>query len=232
MIAEHPAPNENKILVFPDTPVSLAQLSDILNCAGFSILTLAAGKSVMQEIHNNSPALVLMDVDFPGMDFSGLCGQLKRDARLSLIPVIFICASGDDPAKISGFRSGCTDIITRPFLAAEVVARVRPHLAQKLHPGLMLLNMAGVRVNDVKSGEDLYADIASLLKNLAGGMVSTVSAYRSADKSMHVMHAEIEHNLVSDLFLALGRRHVTKGQPSILHCPDRPIMQKSQKISL
>ena len=106
MIAEHPAPNENKILVFPDTPASLARLSDILTCAGFSILTLAAGKSVMQEIQSSLPALVLMDVDLPGTDFSGLCGQLKRDARLSLIPVIFICASGDEPAKIRGFRSG------------------------------------------------------------------------------------------------------------------------------
>jgi PAS domain S-box-containing protein len=80
----------------------------------------------------------------------------------------------------------------------------------KLHPGLPTLNKLAVRFNDIQSGQELYTDIARQLKILTGGMTATVSIYYPSDKCLHVKHAEVDHNVVNDLFMVLGRRRVTE----------------------
>jgi PAS domain S-box-containing protein len=75
---------------------------------------------------------------------------------------------------------------------------------------LLVLNKAAVSFNDVKTGPELYADITKHLKNLTGGMTVTLSAYNAAAKCMQVKHAEVDHTLVNDLFLALGRKRLTE----------------------
>ena len=64
-------------------------------------------------------------------DLNGLeeCHSLKKDSRTSTIPVLFVCDQQDADAKIKGFAAGCVDCLSKPYLAEEVLQRVRTHVA-------------------------------------------------------------------------------------------------------
>jgi PAS domain S-box-containing protein len=64
----------------------------------------------------------------PEMDGYEVCRRLKTDEKSRHIPVIFISALDETPEKVKGFEVGGVDYITKPFEAAEVLARVKTHL--------------------------------------------------------------------------------------------------------
>ena len=201
---------ENNILIIPDSQANLTKLTDVLGRAGFGWRILAKGKTALLELKANPASMILVELNSTGSDNLEVCRDLKKNTLRREIPILFVYDTGNEAVKIKGFRAGCADFISRPFVPEEVLARVRTHLKQKLNSGLALLNEAAVRFNNIKSGLELYADSVRLLKNMTGGMTATLSTYNPADKCLHVKHAEVEHTIVNDLFLAMGRRRVTE----------------------
>lgn len=74
------------------------------------------------------PDLILLDVDMPGTDGFEACKQLKTDPATADCPVIFLTSISEVKEKVRGFGLGAMDYITKPFNAAELVARVRRSL--------------------------------------------------------------------------------------------------------
>jgi sigma-B regulation protein RsbU (phosphoserine phosphatase) len=65
----------------------------------------------------------------PEMDGYDVCERLKLDARTRDVPIIFISALDATQDKVRAFQAGGVDYVTKPFQAAEVLARVETHLA-------------------------------------------------------------------------------------------------------
>jgi DNA-binding response OmpR family regulator len=122
---------EPDILIVDDTPANLQVLSGLLKERGYKVRPAPSGKLALQAARNTPPDLVLLDVKMPDMDGFEVCRQLKADARLREIPVIFISALSDTLDKIQAFGAGGVDYVTKPFQIEEVEARVRTHL--RLH---------------------------------------------------------------------------------------------------
>jgi signal transduction histidine kinase len=70
----------------------------------------------------------LLDINMPDMGGYEVCEQLKTDADLRDIPVIFLSALQETSDKVKAFEAGGVDYIAKPFQAAEVLSRVRTHL--------------------------------------------------------------------------------------------------------
>jgi DNA-binding response OmpR family regulator len=64
----------------------------------------------------------------PELDGFEVCRRLKSQTETQDIPVIFTTALTDIADKVKGFEVGAIDYITKPFQAAEVLARLRTHL--------------------------------------------------------------------------------------------------------
>jgi diguanylate cyclase (GGDEF)-like protein len=77
------------------------------------------------------PDLVLLDLDLPGRSGLDLCKELRGDAELSSIPVIFLTGTVDVATKVRAFDAGAVDYVTKPFDAVELKARVRAALRTK-----------------------------------------------------------------------------------------------------
>jgi putative two-component system response regulator len=75
--------------------------------------------------------LILLDIRMPEMDGYEVCRQLKLDPITAEIPVIFVSALQDTEDKLTAFKSGGVDYITKPFQLEEVLARVDTHV--RLH---------------------------------------------------------------------------------------------------
>lgn len=122
------APEGRTILIVDDTPANLAVLTDLLDREGFEVVVAQNGATALARVRTVVPAIILLDVLMPGIDGFETCRRLKADPRLAGVPLFFITAQTDVFDRLQGFAAGAVDYITKPFLAEEVLARVRAHL--------------------------------------------------------------------------------------------------------
>jgi putative two-component system response regulator len=117
------------ILAVDDTPASLRLLTDILSGEGYSVRSAINGELALKAAKAQSPHLILLDVNMPGMDGFEVCRHLKQEPTLVNVPVIFVSALSEMQDKLKGFDLGGVDYVTKPFQREELLARVRTHLA-------------------------------------------------------------------------------------------------------
>jgi PAS domain S-box-containing protein len=128
MSGEKPMETSGKILVVDDNSANLHLLTDLLTQQGYRVYPATEGQLALRFAQSTPPDLILLDIVMPEMDGFHVCQQLKADQRTHEIPVIFMTALSEMPDKVTGFKLGAVDYITKPFQADEVLARIRTHL--------------------------------------------------------------------------------------------------------
>jgi diguanylate cyclase (GGDEF)-like protein len=116
------------ILIVDDNPTNLSVLSQALKSAGFKVRVAMDGESAIEQVREELPELILLDVQMPGIDGFETCSRIKADPDTRDLPIIFITAKADVESKIQGLSAGAVDYVTKPFQYEEVLARVRVHL--------------------------------------------------------------------------------------------------------
>jgi CheY-like chemotaxis protein len=116
------------ILIVDDNPTNLKVLSRTLMEEGFDLAIATNGTEALEQIAEEPPELILLDVIMPGMDGFETCRCLKANPLTQDIPVIFMTALADTIDKVEGLSLGAVDYISKPFEAIDVLARVRVHL--------------------------------------------------------------------------------------------------------
>lgn len=76
------------------------------------------------------PALILLDVQMPGMDGFAACRRLKDDFATADIPVLFLSGLTTLEDRLAGLEAGAEDFIAKPFDAVELNARLHGTLRQ------------------------------------------------------------------------------------------------------
>jgi putative two-component system response regulator len=124
-------PNENSttcIMVVDDSEVNLRLLTEMLSGRGYRVKPFSSGEVALKAAQAEPPDLVLLDIEMPGMNGFEVCTALKTNELLREIPVLFISALHETETKVSAFKYGALDYITKPFRFDEVDARVKTHL--------------------------------------------------------------------------------------------------------
>jgi DNA-binding response OmpR family regulator len=120
------APSSSPRILIVEDDEDIAQLlAHTLRKAGFTPDILTSGSGVVDRVHQEAPALLLLDVMLPGMDGLEICRTLRADPRTAMVPVIMLTARADESDRIGGLELGADDYITKPFSPNEVTARVR-----------------------------------------------------------------------------------------------------------
>lgn len=78
-------------------------------------------------------ALIILDLNLPGMNGYELCRRFRAEERTRETPIIMLTARTDEGDKVRGLESGADDYITKPFSVRELVARVRAALRRSGH---------------------------------------------------------------------------------------------------
>jgi signal transduction histidine kinase len=120
--------DEALILIVDDIPRNLQVLGSILSESGFGVSVASDGQSALDAIVANRPDVVLLDIQMPDMDGFEVCARLQAQEETKDIPVIFLTARTEIEDIVRGFEIGAVDYITKPFIAQELLARVRTHL--------------------------------------------------------------------------------------------------------
>jgi sigma-B regulation protein RsbU (phosphoserine phosphatase) len=127
--------------VVDDTPINRRVLRAMLRLDGHEVLEAENGAKALELARAERPDLVLLDVMMPVMDGYTACAELKRDAALADVPVIFLSSRDEPGDKVRGLRLGAADYVAKPFNTEEVRARVSTHLRlRQLNRSLQRLN--------------------------------------------------------------------------------------------
>jgi two-component system phosphate regulon response regulator PhoB len=100
-------------------------LAATLTGAGYEVAEAATGSEAQQQVANRDPSLILLDWMLPGMSGLEFAKWLKRDERLSAIPIIMLTARDDENYKVQGLEAGVDDYVTKPFSTRELLARIK-----------------------------------------------------------------------------------------------------------
>ena len=120
-----------KILAVDDTETNIDLLLDALG-DDFDVRVAMNGQEALEDIQEEPPDLVLLDIMMPEMDGYEVCEKLKADDSTMDIPVIFLTAMNKDLDEAKGLSLGAVDYVTKPFNPELVKARVRNQLELKL----------------------------------------------------------------------------------------------------
>jgi DNA-binding response OmpR family regulator len=81
-----------------------------------------------------TPDLIISDIIMPNMDGVQLCHELRRDPKLSAVPILLLTAKGRIEDKLDGLEAGADDYLTKPFDIRELQLRVKMILKRTLEP--------------------------------------------------------------------------------------------------
>ncbi len=120
--------NKYKILVIDDNIDNLitvkAVIMDVL--PGAEILTAQNGPDGIVLAASEDPDVIVLDIVMPGMDGFEVCGRLKRDAYLQMIPVLFLTAlKTDRELRERAIRVGAESFLTKPIDDMELTAQIQ-----------------------------------------------------------------------------------------------------------
>ncbi|GAA6617846.1 diguanylate cyclase [Scytonema sp. NUACC26] len=125
-------PEDCLILVVDDVSKNLQVIVEMLQNVGYETTFASSGQQALERARAAKPDLILLDLMMLEMNGLEVCEKLKADLDLTDIPIIFLTASTEQEDLLQAFEKGAIDYVTKPFHAAELLARVRTHLELKL----------------------------------------------------------------------------------------------------
>jgi PAS domain S-box-containing protein len=118
-----------EILIVDDSAFSRNLMARALASESYAVRVAESGLQALQMVELDPlPALVLLDIQMPGLNGYEVCHRLKAQERTQAIPVIFMTADGDESAQNNAFEVGAADYITKPVQPRVMLARVKTHL--------------------------------------------------------------------------------------------------------
>lgn len=122
--------NKYKILLVEDDVHIRIMVSAMLDSAGYQVIETGTCAGAMTMAVSYMPDLIVLDLGLPDMDGRELLKRVRKESR---IPVIVLSARSEEQDKVESLDLGANDYITKPFSAAEFLARVRSVLRFSRH---------------------------------------------------------------------------------------------------
>ncbi len=151
------------ILIVDDQKANVSLLEQMLRDAGYVSIASTMDPREACELHRkNRYALILLDLQMPGMDGFQVMEGLKEIEEDDYLPVVVITAQPDN--KLRALQAGAKDFVTKPFDLAELRARVHNILEVRL------LHMEAKNYSKVLEENAELESLASL-----GGLVAAIA---------------------------------------------------------
>ncbi|MBA4168588.1 MAG: response regulator, partial [Chitinophagaceae bacterium] len=114
------------ILIVDDKQENLFSLQRLLQIHNFNVDTAISGEEALKKILKNFYALIILDVQMPGMDGFEVAEAISGFGKSKDIPVIFLSAVKINKTFITrGYHSGGIDYVTKPFDPDVLLLKVK-----------------------------------------------------------------------------------------------------------
>jgi two-component system, cell cycle response regulator DivK len=120
-----------RVLIVEDNEKNMKLVRDVLQATGYSTLEATTGEEAVELALSQAPALVLMDVQLPGIDGVEALEQLRQDERTSSIPVLALTAQAMSGDRDRFLDAGFDGYLSKPVDVAELLQAVREHCSRE-----------------------------------------------------------------------------------------------------
>jgi two-component system cell cycle sensor histidine kinase/response regulator CckA len=104
------------ILLVDDRPDGLLTMEAVLKSPDYTLIKASSGPEALVQVQREDFAVILLDVQMPGMDGFQTAAKIKETARSKDTPIIFVTAINKDPFYIyQGYTVGAVDYLFKPF---------------------------------------------------------------------------------------------------------------------
>lgn len=109
-------PRRARLLLVDDQPNNLTALQAILEPLGQELVLASSGLEALKSVLIDDFAVILLDVQMPGMDGFETANRIRQREKSRYIPIIFITANGNDPSFLEqAYATGAVDYLQKPY---------------------------------------------------------------------------------------------------------------------
>src|SRR5881392_873346 len=117
--------DKTNILLVDDLPEKLLVLSSVLEELDQNIITARSGEEALRRVLEQEFAVILLDVNMPGMDGLETAAMIRRRRKSAHTPIIFITAFADEMHTAQGYSLGAVDYILSPVVPEVLRTKVK-----------------------------------------------------------------------------------------------------------
>lgn len=118
------------ILIVDDSEDNLKLTQLLLECEGYPVQTAGKAEEALELLENYTPALILMDIQLPGMDGLELTRRLRQRPNFDKIRIIALTAYAMDGDETDARKAGCDGYISKPIDTRAFPGQVRGFLSR------------------------------------------------------------------------------------------------------
>ena len=117
-----------RILIVDDNPTNLKLVTYLVKAHGYEVDTAGDAEAAVAAIAKARPALILMDLQLPGIDGLELTRRLKADPHTADIRIIAVTAYAMKGDQEKAFEAGCDGYVTKPIDTRTLPALIAAQL--------------------------------------------------------------------------------------------------------
>jgi two-component system OmpR family response regulator len=119
-------PRKPVILVVDDDAPIIMLMRSLLREFGYEARTATSGTDAIEAARAETPDLVLLDKNMPGMSGADVIRALRRDLGLANVPILLLTGDPVAPEEID--ELGANGTVQKPFDLQELIAQIRKHV--------------------------------------------------------------------------------------------------------
>ena len=116
-----------RVLIVEDNEKNMKLFRDVLQATGYSTLEATTGEEAIELSLSQAPALVLMDVQLPGIDGVEALERLRQNERTASIPVLALTAQAMSGDRERFLEAGFDGYLAKHVDVGELIETVREH---------------------------------------------------------------------------------------------------------
>ncbi len=117
-----------RILIVDDNPMNLKLVTYLVKSLGYDVATAGDAEQAVASIASDRPALILMDLQLPGVDGLELTRRLKGDPKTRDIRVLAVTAYAMKGDEEKALEAGCDGYVTKPIDTRALPALIAKQL--------------------------------------------------------------------------------------------------------
>lgn len=114
------------ILIVEDDKGLQKYLKELLLDNGYAVQTAVDGIDALNMLSKSPPDLVILDLALPNMSGEAVCSEIKK--KYPGLPILILTAKDSIADIVQGLNLGADDYMTKPFVADELLARIKARL--------------------------------------------------------------------------------------------------------
>lgn len=189
-----------KVLVADDDADLRELIAFTLGQAGYLVLKAADGPAAVQLFEHESPDLVLLDINMPGMNGFQVCEAIRRRSQ---VPVMMLTVRGEEEDLVRALGLGADDYLNKPFSPRTLLARLKA-----------LLRRAGVESNAPLAAGRIRLDLEEYTVSIGEG--APVRLTKLELRLLQMLLANAGHSVNSERLLVQVWGHRSGGDRQLL----------------